>query len=268
MDEIFDMDETLASKAALDQIPVLLHDPREEILRGLLENPLLREIHLCLMLGRKDISSALLEKIAGRDDWMSSYRVRRALAFHPNVPQALGLRLVRELYAPDMVQLTFLPSGQPALRQLAEELVLARLPQLSIAQKMTLARRGPARLVGALLQDGSPELLPTVLDSPHLSEGHVLKALARIALPARVVAAIADHGRWSNVYSVRLALVRNPQTPLVRVLSFLPGVSTTDLRFLKQSHSVPVKVQPYIQRELSSRMQHGKWVQKTRGSLE
>jgi len=257
MERTVETDRDAARAAPEEHIPVLLHDPREEVLRGLLENPRFQEIHLCLLLGRKELSSALLEKIASRDEWMGSYRVRRALAFHPNVPHTLGLHLVRELYVSDLVQLTFLPSGKPALRQLAEELVLARLPQLATAEKMTLARRGPARLIGALLADGSTELLSTVLDSPRLNEGHVLKALSRITLPARVVAAIADHGRWSNVYSVRLALVRNPQAPLARVCAFLPRISTPDLQALKQSSSVPAKLQPHIRRELANRAQHG-----------
>ena len=160
MDGTPEIDRNAARMASEEQIARLLHDAREEILRGLLENPRFQEIHLCLLLGRKDLATVLLEGIANRKEWMSSYRVRRALAFHPNVPYTLGLHLVRELYAPDLVQLTFLPSGQPALRHLAEELVLAKLPQLPTAQKMTIARRGPARLTGALLTDGSPGSSP------------------------------------------------------------------------------------------------------------
>ncbi len=257
MEEI-ETDRNAARTAPQEQIPVLLHDTREEILRALLENPRFQEIHLCLLLGRKDLPSLLLENIATRKEWMGSYRVRRALAFHPNVPYTLGLHLVRELYLSDLVQLTFLPSGQPALRHLAEELVLARLPQLPTAQKVAIARRGPARITGALLTDGSPEVLPIVLDSPLLNEGHVLKALSRIALPARIVAAIAGHSRWSHIYSVRLALLRNPQTPLAQVLSFLPSISTTDLQILAKSTSIPSNLQPHIRRELANRMQRGK----------
>lgn len=121
--------------------------------------------------------------------------------------------MVRELYLTDLVQLSFLPSAAPELRNLAEELILARLPQLPPAQKLTLARRGPPRIAGALLADGQPEVVPVVLDSPFLNEGHVLKALSRVALSGRVVAAIADHQRWSHLYSVQLALLRNSQTP-------------------------------------------------------
>jgi hypothetical protein len=261
MEKTTEIDREGARTAPEERFTVLLHDTREEILWGLLENPGFQETHLCLLLGRKELSSVLLESIAARAEWMHSYRVRRALVFHPHVPHTLGLHLVRELYLIDLVQLTFSPSGLPALRHLAEELVLARLPQLPPAQKIVLARRGSARIMGALLTDGSPEVLPAVLDSPLLNEGHVLKALSRIALPMRIVTAIADHGRWSHVYSVRLALVRNPQAPLGRVISFLPSISTSDLRILSQSNAVPSKTLPHIRRELANRMQHGKAAQ-------
>jgi hypothetical protein len=253
-----ELDGDGARRASLEQIPVLLHEHREDVLRGLLENPHFEELHLCLLLGRAELSTALLEEIAKHKGWMISYRVKRALAFHHNLPPSLGLSLVRELYQSDLVALSFSPSGNPALRHLAEDLVLAKLPQLPPAQKMTLARRGSPRIVGALLTEGSPESLPTVLDSPLLNEGHVLKALARVALSVRIVTAIADHAKWSHIYSVRLALLRNSQAPMARVLTFLPNITTTDLKILSQSSSVPSRLVPHIRRELANRMQHGK----------
>lgn len=246
-----------ARSASQEEIPVLVHDGREEVIAGLLENPQFQENHLCLLLGRKDLSTALLEKISLHREWMGSYRVRRALAFHPKVPQLLGMRLVRELYASDLADLTFSPSAHPAIRHLAEELTLAKLPQLPPGEKITLARRGSGRIKGALLIDGSQEVLSIVLDSPTLNEGHVLQALARITLPARIVTAIANHARWSSIYAVKLALLRNSQTPLARVLVFLPTISVTDLRILSKTASVPSSFQPHIRRELANRIQHG-----------
>lgn len=258
MESKSELDEDGARRAPLVEIPALIHAHREEVLRGLLENPHFGELHLCLLLGRAELSTALLEQIARHKEWITSYRVKRALAFHHNLPQTIGLSLVRELYAADLAALSFSPSGNPALRHLAEELVLARLPQLPPAQKMTLARRGSPRVIGAMLIDGSPESLPTVLDSALLNEGHVLKALARVALPVRIVTAIADHAKWSHIYSVRLALLRNSQTPMARVLAFLPNITTTDLKILSQSSSVPSRLLPHVRRELANRMQHGK----------
>lgn len=246
-----------ARTATLEEIALLLHDARADVILGLLDNPSFDENYLCLLLGRKDLSAALLEEIANRNQWMSSYRIRRSLACHPHVPFTLGLRLVRELYTLDLVQLVLLPSGAPAMKHLAEELVLARLPQLPSAQKMILARRGTVRITGALLVDGQPDILPIVLDSPFLNEGQVLRALAKITVPTRVVAAIAENGRWSSHYSVRLALLRNPEAPLSRVISFLPSISTADLRILAESSSVPARVRPYIRRELANHMQRG-----------
>ncbi len=257
MDATTQIDRETARTATQEQIGALLHDIRPDVILGLLDNPYFDENHLCRLLGRKELSTALLEEIANRNQWMSSYRIRRSLAWHPHVPFTLGLRLVRELHTVDLVQLVLLPSGAPAMKHLAEELVLGRLPQLPSAQKMILARRGTIRITGALLADGQPDILPIVLDSPFLNEGQVLRALAKISVPARVVAAIAESGRWSQHYSVRLALIRNPEAPLSRVLSFLPSISTADLRILAESSSVPARVRPYIRRELANHMQRG-----------
>ncbi len=253
-----DIDLEGARTAPKERIPALLHDAREAVLLALLDNPEFSERDACVLLLRKELTTSFVGEVATRQRWLRSYEVRRALAFHPHVPQTVGLRLVRELYAMDLVQLTIAPSAAPPLKHLAEELVLARLPQLPQAQKMILARRGTTRLAGALLSDGQPEIVSTVLESPFLNEGQVLRVLARINLNARVVTAIAEHGRWREHYSVKLALVRNPQAPLATVLAFLPSISTTDLRALAESSSLPGNVRPHVRRELANRMQHGK----------
>ncbi|MGA9883464.1 MAG: hypothetical protein WBQ34_07080 [Candidatus Acidiferrales bacterium] len=246
-----------ARAAPQEQISLLLHNPREDVLLGLLDNPYFDEKNLCILLLRKELSASFVEQVASHALWLRNYAVRRGLAFHPHLPHSLGLRLVRELFVTDLVQLTMAASAAPALKQLAEELVLARLPQLPPAQKMILARRGSARITGALLSDGQPEVVPIVLESPFLNEGQVLRVLSRINAPSRVVAAIAASGRWTQHYSIRLALVRNPQTPLATVLSFLPSISAADLRILAESSSVPSNVRPHVRGELANRTQHG-----------
>jgi hypothetical protein len=219
MGSSFQIDSEGARSASEEQIPALLHDAREDILLALLHNPRFDANHLCLLLGRKDLSTPFLEGVASRKQWPSDYRARRSVAFHPHLPQNLGLRLVRELYLTDLVHLTILPSGGPAQKQLAEELVLARIPQLPPAQKLISARRGSGRIAGALLADGQAGVISAVLESPFLNEGQLLKVLSRITIPSHVIAAIAENGRWSQHSSVRLALLRNPQTPLARVVA-------------------------------------------------
>jgi hypothetical protein len=250
-----DVERTAARSAPDEQIRLLIHDTRDEVLLGLLENPRFHDQHVCLLLGRKDLSGVVLEEIARRTGGPSRYQVRRALAFHPRVPHTVGLRLVRELHPTDLVHLTLSPSGAPALRHLAEELILARLPHLPLPQKISLARHGSARIVGALVADGHADVLPIALDSPFLNEGQVLKALGRPALPRAVVVAIAQHARWSHIYGIRLALLRHPHVPLGVALEFLRSVSTADLRVLSELSLGPSHVRLHVRRELANRLQ-------------
>ena len=246
-----------ARSAGSEEIPALLYETREETLAALLENPRFDETHLCLLLERKDLSATLLETIARRKGWLRSYCVRRRLAFHPHMPRPLATRLARELYLMDLVQLSLLPSVAAELRRLAEELILARLPQLPLGQKIALARRGSARVVGGLLAEGHARIVRLALDNAFLTEAQVLKVLAREKLPAPVVAAIASHPKWAQLYHVRMALVRHPAASLARVLSFLPDLTLRDLDALCESATISQGLRRYIQREIARRSTAG-----------
>jgi hypothetical protein len=255
MDERPTITPQQAREASGDELSLLLHDEREEVLSALLDNPNLQEVQVCLLLGRKELPLTLLEKIAQRQDWMMSYRVRRNLALHPHVGQTVGMQLVRHLFAVDLVELALSPSGSSPLRHLAEELLLARVAQLPTAQKMHLARRGSSRIAAALLAEASSDLLGIVLENPFLNEGQVLKVLSRISLPERVVRAIAEHSRWSNIYSIRLMLLKNSKTPLARVLVFLPAIAMSDLQSLSRASAIPTAFMPHVRRAIASRAQ-------------
>src|SRR5258706_15785525 len=102
----------------------------------------------------KVVPAEILEEVARRKPLLKNYRVKRALAFHPRTPRLASLRLIRDLYLMDLVQLTLLPGTSGELKRIAEEQLVARLPQLPLGQKITLARRGTARVAGALLAEG------------------------------------------------------------------------------------------------------------------
>ncbi len=250
-------DADRAQNAAAEEIPVLLYATSEEVLLALLENPRLEEPHLCLLLERKDLPAALLEEIARRKQFQRSYCVRRALVRHPHTPRLVAMRLARSLYLMDLVQLSLLVSAPAELRKLAEELVLVRIPQLPLGQKLMLARRGSARVAGALLAEGHPQVARIALDNAFLTEAQVLRVLARPSLSARVVAAIAQHPKWSCMPNVRLALVRQPSTPLERLLAFLPNLTLRDLKDLVESPRLSPNLRQYIRHEIAQRSAHG-----------
>ena len=245
--------ERAASSAEGQELDVLLHDPSASVLVALLDNPALDETQLCLLLERKDLPGEVLEEVGKRKALLKSYRVKRALAFHVRTPRLIGLRILRDLYLMDLVQLTLSPAVNAELKRSAEEQVLARLPQLPLGQKITLARRGPARVAGALLAEGHSQILPVVLDNPYLTEAQVLRVLAREKLPPGVTQNIAAHRKWGYVYNVRLALVRNSSSSLSTILAYLPHLTASDLRELAAPGIVPENLRRYLLAEVQRR---------------
>jgi hypothetical protein len=248
-----DSERKQALTATGDDLATLLHHHATDVLLALLDNPALDETQLCILLDRKDLPPEILEQVVGRKKLLKNYRVKRALAFHPHTPRLAGRRLIRDLYLMDLAQLALAVGALPELKRLAEEQLLARLAQLPLGQKITLARRGPGRVAGALLAQGHPQILSVVLDNAYLTEAQVLKALAREKVPLPVTHAIAQHRRWSCVYSVRLALIRTPGTTLSTILSYLPEINASDLQDLASPGIVSEPLRKYLQAELDRR---------------
>jgi hypothetical protein len=246
-----------ALAASGEELAALLHSDVEEILLALLQNPTFAESNVGVLLARKNLPASVIEEICKRRDWLKTYALKKALACHPHTPRLVSLRLLREMYLMDLVQIALLPGVSGELKRNAEEQLAARLPQLPLGQKITLARRGPARVAGLLLAEGHPLVVPVALDNIHLTAAQILKVLASEGVPESVVQAIAQHRKWSCDYSVRLALVRNPATTLTAVLSYLPELAVSDLRELAAPGIVPEPLRKYLEAETQRRIRVG-----------
>lgn len=247
-------DRERALTATSEELATLLHHHAADVLIALLDNPAMDETHLCLLLNRKDLPTEVLEEIARRKPLVKNHRVKRALVFHPHTPRLASLHLVRDLYLMDLAQLALLPGTSAELKRMAEEQLVARLPQLPLGQKIALARRGPSRVAGALLAEGHPQVLAVVLDNSHLAEAQVLKVLAREKLQPEVVHAIVQHRKWSHAYNVRLALVRHPAATLSSILAYLPELTVFDLRELASPGIVTENLRKYLLAEIHRRL--------------
>ena len=239
--------------ATEEELAVMLYHRSAEVLLALLDNPALDEMQLCLLLGRKDLPGEILEEIARRKPLLKNYRVKRGLVFHPRTPRLISLRLLNDLYLMDLVQAALSPGVTVEVKRNSENQLLARLPQLPLGQKITLARRGPARVAGALLAEGHAQVISIALDNPYVTESQILKTLSREKLSTAVIPAISRHRKWSISYNVRLALVRHPSSPLATVLAYLPELTVSDLRELASPGIVPESLRKYLQAEVQRR---------------
>jgi hypothetical protein len=151
------------------------------------------------------------------------------------------------------VRLSLLPSAPADIRRVAEEVILTRIPHLPVGEKLTLARRGPARVAGAILAEGHPQAVKLALANAFLTESQVLKVLAKAGVPERVVVAIAHHPKWSCQYNVRMALVRNAHTPAASVLAFLPQLTLGDLKQISGLDGLAPHLKKHMREEMLRR---------------
>jgi hypothetical protein len=238
-----------------DDLVRLVHETPSDALLPILDNPALDEVSLSLLLKRQDLQSEFLAELLRRRHFLKSYLVKKLLAFHPHTPRTDSLRLLRDLYLMDLVQFTISPGVLPDLKRKAEDQVIAKLPHLPLGQKIALSRRSPARIAGALLSDGQPAVVKASLANPRLTEAQVLRVLAKEKLAPSVVQSIAQDAKWSKIYNVRIALLRQPSTTLSTVLAFLPELTVSDLRELAAPGILPGNLCNYLRAEIQRRLQ-------------
>jgi hypothetical protein len=218
-----------ARTCSADEIEPSLAGASEQTLDALLENPCLDETHVCRLLERKDLSTTLLERISARKEWLRNRRVRLRLVAHPHTPRRIALRLAREIYPLELVAVSLSLAAPAEIRRFVEDLLLSRLPQLPLGQKLALARRGSARVAGALLTDGHERVARVAVENARLTEAQVLRVLAAAALSPSVIGIIGVHAKWSPLTTVRAAIVRHPRAPLDLAFSLVPLLPLRDL---------------------------------------
>lgn len=237
----------LASGAPEDQSRVL-HDQAEEVLFALIDNPRFEEQQALILLSRKELSWKVLERLCERHDLLKSYRIKNALVRHPHAPRSVSLPLMRHLYLADLLKVSATPGVPADVRRVVEEQIAQRASTLSLGERVSLARQGAGRVLSALLLDKDPTVVRAALDNPRLTEDLVVRALSYESMKPEAVDLVAGHRRWSTSYSVRTALLRQPQTSLARVLMLAEQILIKDLLELLEDPRMPAARRSYLRR--------------------
>ena len=246
--------EMAVAVSSRPEIESFFQETAKEVLMELARNPHLQERDLLRLLERKDLAHEVVRELAHHREARRSYTVQLALVRHPKTPRQISLPLMKFLYLFDLLRVAQTPAVPADVKMVAEETILKKLEGMPRGEKISLARRGTGRLAASLLFNPDLELIRAALDNPSLTEGLLLKVLAREDLPPTVVEHLAQHSRWSHHYHLRLALIRNPLTPLARVLAFLPDLAVNDLRDICLDHRMPHPVRKYIEAHCVARL--------------
>ncbi len=227
-----------------------VRDPSPAVLRTLLKNPRLDEEHLLALLKRQDLPENLIKAIYQHQETAASHRLKLALVRNPATPPWMSRALLPKLHLFELVDISVLPGGTPDQKLAAEREIVLRIESIPLGNKITLARRGTATIVGELLKQGHPQLMEPCLDNPRLTEAAIVQFLRSHRADAGTISSIARHPHWKNRPNVRLALLKNHRTPEVWFTLFLPGLHRNDLKALLVSQQLTRRQKSLVEKVL------------------
>jgi hypothetical protein len=203
-------------------------------------------------LAQNDFSPEAIDEISQNAGLLKSRKIRLAMASYPHTPRRIALRLIRELYTFDLMQLALIPTAPADLRHIADELLISRLTSITLGERIALARRCSERVAGALLLDKETRVWQAALESPRLTENSIVRALQRSVMAA-FVESVSHHAKWSLRPEIRIALLRNAHTPLARAIEFARRLAPAQLRDVLHNSRLPEKIKAYLRKDLESR---------------
>jgi hypothetical protein len=191
---------------------------------GLLDHPETEEAHVLAILRKRNLASTVTEAVARHERWGARYGVKAAVVNNPKTPKTLALRLVGALYWKELLRVTGNFQLSMPLRVAAENHLVERLAKLELGEKISLARSAPSRVISVLIAEAQPRVVEALLTNPRLREMEVLMVAENSKAPPETLRVIARSERWASRYPVKLALVKNPRTPVHTALGLLSSL--------------------------------------------
>lgn len=222
-------------------------------LRAMAAGPALGEAQALAMLARRDLPPAVIEAIARNVAAMQYRKVMMAVARHPAAARHVAIPIVRRLYTFELAKITMLPDLPADVRILAENLIISRLENITLGERITLARRASGNVAGALLLDAEERVIHTALSNSHMNEEGIVKALAKPQATESLVLAVCRHSRWSPRRDIGIALLRNEKTPLAHLLRITQTLPSALLQDIVQQAPLDSRIKAYLAAEIQRR---------------
>lgn len=133
------------------------------------------------------------------------------------------------------------------------ESLLVRIRKMPVAMRVKLALTGNKDARQVLSHDAVKLVQACVLKNPRFTLEEALAMAKNRSLAGELLRIIADQRDWVRNYSIRLALVQNPKTPLQVALGLLNGIQDRDMRILAKSRNVASVLQSQAKRNILRR---------------
>ncbi len=135
----------------------------------------------------------------------------------------------------------------------ADENLYAAVQNMSVMQKIKLARVGGKEARSMLVKDRNRIVATAVLGSPKLTESEIVTFAQNRSMGDELLRMIANNREWTKSYQIKLALTTNPKTPIPQAVKFLNYLQDRDLRNLMKSRDVPSNISAHARRILTKK---------------
>jgi len=126
----------------------------------------------------------------------------------------------------------------------------AQVLTMGVTEKVKLALRGNKEARMLLARDGSKTIRRYVLQNPRITEEEIVYVARDRQTDEEMLRVIMNRREWMKAYQVRLALVRNPRTPLANAIRIMGTLMQRDVERIAKSRDVPQAVVAHARRTL------------------
>lgn len=243
----------LAQTAQSEELWTLVRDSHPAVIQNAVLNRNLTEDMALFLAKRRNVPAEVLGMLAQDKRFKDSYKLKLLICKNPKTPQRITFSLIKFLRIFDLADITRDKNIPITVRQKIGIILLDKIPALPSGVKTALAKRSDNAVIIALIENGSKETVCACLDSPLITEAHLIQVINKPTTKPIAMQVISAHPKWSLRYQIRLALIRNFYTPMAEVIEFLSSIKTTDLQELYSYEGTPSSTKPYIHRELIER---------------
>jgi len=117
-----------------------------------------------------------------------------------------------------------------------------QVDKLSVPAKIRLATLGDAFYRSQLIRSPMRIVAMAAIKSKSVTEFEAGRYASNQSLSADVIGYIADNKDWTKRYGIKVALCRNPKTPVTAAMRMMPFLRDKDMVNLMKSRGVPSAV--------------------------
>jgi hypothetical protein len=205
-----------------------------EILEDLRVNPSVNQVVLRRV---KEFEEEFIEKAA-------SGEIDDVAGGLPSIAEALDALRAIGAHLPKSGAFPIPDSSDPGVEEGVARMggsAFGRILKMDVKGKVICAMRGSREERAILVNSRNRLVVRAVLASPKLNENEIEKYATSRSVSDEVIRVIAANPKWLRRYSIALALVQNPKTPVQSSMRLLPRLSVRDIqRVMKDRNVNPV----------------------------